>query len=543
MASASLRRVAAIFLPDLLCEIADREMKLAKVPFAVAEATEAVSKDRDESLDPGRVILAVNDPARRCGVYRGQKIAQARALVANLIVRGIRRDDVVQALGEVADVALGFAPAVALSLSDADPRDDAFGLNTVWADLTGSAHLFGGEQTTLMEIVSRMHSFGHRARVAVADGPHLARAAALRAASPETVVPVGEGKRMIQSLPMDVLPLSQDTITWLARIGILSVGDLAKLPAKAASVRLGDHAARSLELASGRDDTALVVHTPSCIVCERMIWDEPSQTLEPLLFGARRLLARLCARLEGRGEAARGLQIVLEHDVAVAKLRGKAERLTIQIDFPLPLFSLADLFRIIKSKFERVHLEAPVEGMSISVTSIARARRTQLVLGCSASAASDPRALSVVVAELSVEVGSGNVGLLGVVPVHRPEAQTSLTALHAGRASNRFCTSVASNATGVHPSVQLSGPTRLLPHPIKLRERPAVGVAFSIEHHLFTVKAVTHWVRIDQVEWWTNACVRRDYACCWFASAKGCVEAWIYIERTTGNAFLHGYYD
>jgi protein ImuB len=532
--------MAAIFLPDLLCEIADPEMKLGKVPFAVAQATEASEKDGDERLDPGCVILAVNEPARRCGLCRGQKISEARVLAASLIVRTTRRDDVVQALGKVADVALGFAPMVALRLSDADP--DALCMDTVWVDLTGGAHLFGGEQATLMEIVSRVHEIGHRSRVAVADGPRLARAAALGAVSPETVVAAGEGKRMIQSLPVDVLPLSHDTVTWLARLGIFSVGDLARLPAKAASVRLGEQAAQSLELASGRDDTALVAHVPARIVCEKMSWDEPLQTLGLLLFAARRLLVRLCARLEGRGEAARALQIVFDHDVTVASFRGTPRSLTIEIDLPLPLWRLSDLFRIVKSKLESVHVQAPVEGLSISVTSIARARRTQLSLGCSASAASDPRALSVVVAELSAEVGARNVGLIGVSPVHRPEAQTSLTAIHAKRTSTPSCAGVANRVASDLPAT-FSGPTRLLPRPIRLPERPAVGVSFSIDHRLFTVKSIANWVRIDQVEWWTSSCVRRDYARCWLASSKGYVEAWIYVDRATGEAFLQGYYD
>jgi protein ImuB len=148
----------------------------------------------------------------------------------------------------------------------------------------------------------------------------------------------------------------------------------------------------------------------------------------------------------------------------------------------------------------------------------------------------------VVVAELSAEVGARNVGLLGVVPVHRPEAQTSLTAIFAKRRPHPSGTGGVSGGAAEHPA-ELSGPTRLLPHPIRLPERPVVGLSFSVDHHLFTVKAITNWVRIDQAEWWTNSCVSRDYAHVWLAGAKGCVEAWIYVDRSTGKAFLHGYYD
>ena len=100
----------------------------------------------------------------------------------------------------------------------------------MWIDLTGSTHLMGGEKATLLELASRVRELGHRVRVAIADGPRLAKAAASFAAERETVVPVGRGREMMLPLPMDALGLPPSTMTWLAKLGLLTVRDLAKLP-------------------------------------------------------------------------------------------------------------------------------------------------------------------------------------------------------------------------------------------------------------------------------------------------------------------------
>ena len=53
MARAESRRIAAIVLPDLICEIADPEMNLGKVPLAVIEAFEAGAEGGECHGEPG----------------------------------------------------------------------------------------------------------------------------------------------------------------------------------------------------------------------------------------------------------------------------------------------------------------------------------------------------------------------------------------------------------------------------------------------------------------------------------------------------------
>ncbi|HKQ70933.1 MAG TPA: hypothetical protein VJT73_16420, partial [Polyangiaceae bacterium] len=149
-------------------------------------------------------------------------------------------------------------------------------------------------------------------------------------------------------------------------------------------------------------------------------------------------------------------------------------------------------------------------------------------------AEADPRAMAILLAELSSEIGAESLGILEIVSVHRPEAQTKLVPLEDVSAMPRV---QEASATGAPL------PTRLLPTPVELTVMPGRGLTVSIDNQLFSVLATDSPLRIDQVEWWTSSPVCRDYFRAWLSSGKKNVEAWVFTDRTTGRSFLHGYYD
>src|SRR5262245_11049471 len=92
------RRVGAIFLPDLWCELVAGATDPQGIPLAVVETetlgntrrgeNETAEKDDADELvaqaEHVKELSAVNDAARRFGVRAGQTVAEARALVASL---------------------------------------------------------------------------------------------------------------------------------------------------------------------------------------------------------------------------------------------------------------------------------------------------------------------------------------------------------------------------------------------------------------------------------------------------------------------------
>src|SRR5262249_35603397 len=150
--------------------------------------------------------------------------------------------------------ALAFGPAVALEAPD-----------TVWVNVTGAAHLVGGEEALVHELGARVCALGHAVRVAVSSGPRLAQAFARwgrMSREGGLVVPAAETSEHAAALPVRALPLDAEQAAWLVRLGVLTFGDLARLPRSASAPRLGEDAGRILDLAEGKDEAPLVLHVP-----------------------------------------------------------------------------------------------------------------------------------------------------------------------------------------------------------------------------------------------------------------------------------------
>ena len=142
--------------------------------------------------------------------------------------------------------------------------------------------------------------------------------------------------------------------------------------------------------------------------------------------------------------------------------------------------------------------------------------------------------MSILLAELCAEIGCDNVGRLELVSAHRPEARTKLTSMK----------TIALRHIPVEERAasDVDLPARLLPRPVPLTFMPD-GVSVSIDNHWFRVESSSQTLRIDQVEWWTPSPVCRDYKKVWLTSGQKNVHAWVYTDRLTGKAFLHGYFD
>ncbi len=156
------RRIAAIVLPRLLVELAVQ--RRVNVPASTARAAPvAVLLDDPTSTTHERalVLAAVDERARQAGVRAGQTLAEASGFSARLDVIHLDVAKVRSALTAIADAALSFGPTVSVAEASFD---------TVWVDVTGTAHLFGGEEALRVEIEERLRTIGWSADVAIADG-------------------------------------------------------------------------------------------------------------------------------------------------------------------------------------------------------------------------------------------------------------------------------------------------------------------------------------------------------------------------------------
>ena len=160
------RRIAAIVLPHLLSEIGAQQIA---DPAAQRRPLGIVLLQRGQQpqqLTENSRLDAVDERARKLGLTAGLTVAEGRAYVAGLQVCAVHNSELLQALQRVAEVAMEFGPTVSISLPD-----------TVHVDLTGAAHLAGGEEAVAGTLVARVEQLQHVARVAIAQASLKATAA------------------------------------------------------------------------------------------------------------------------------------------------------------------------------------------------------------------------------------------------------------------------------------------------------------------------------------------------------------------------------
>ena len=171
----------------------------------------------------GLTLLALNEPARAAGLFRGQSHADARAILPALVSAPAEPDRDRAALKRLALWAERYSPCVMVD-------DRVGGQEGLLIDMTGGAHLFGGEAVLLGDIRARLARAGAPSRVAIADTPGAAWGLARFSVHDEVIAPPGKTREAIADLPMETLRLDAQALSLLRRLGLKRLGDLYGLP-------------------------------------------------------------------------------------------------------------------------------------------------------------------------------------------------------------------------------------------------------------------------------------------------------------------------
>ncbi|WP_254606386.1 Y-family DNA polymerase [Sphingomonas bacterium] len=246
-----------------------------------------------------QVVTAVCPAARALGLTPGMAATQARALVPDLDVRPADPEADGTALDRLALHAVRHWTPGAAAAAD--------GLHL---DLTGAAHLFGGEARFCRRVVAFCRRLGLTARIAVADTLGAAHAAARHYPGPVTVLPPGDGTAAIASLPVVALRLTPEAIVAAARFGLDRIGDLLPMPRAPLARRLGLATVERLDQALGRVVEPIVAIVPfEPPAAERRLL-EPIGTAEAIATVIGDVVSDLVDVLCQRGLGARAVEFV-----------------------------------------------------------------------------------------------------------------------------------------------------------------------------------------------------------------------------------------
>jgi protein ImuB len=247
-----------------------------------------------------RVVLALDAAARRAGLRTGMPAAKAQALVPGLIMKDADPAADTKALERLALWALRhYAPIAA-----ADPPDGLV------IDVTGAAHLHGGEDAMLKGMVARLAAPGIAARAAIADSWGAAHAFARYGPRATLVVPAGDSGKVLLDLPIAALRLPKSIVEDLSILGFARIGELAAKPRAPLALRFGPELGRRLDQAMGRLSEPIDPVRPPDFIEVRRIFAEPIGAPGTIVRYTDKLVTQLCEILEAKALGVRRLDLL-----------------------------------------------------------------------------------------------------------------------------------------------------------------------------------------------------------------------------------------
>ncbi len=253
-----------------------RRPELKEVPFVFA----APERSRI-------IITAANALAEKQGITVGMATADAKAIVPSLKVVDESPGQAVKLLKALGEWCIRYTPLIAI-----DPPDGLI------LDVSGCAHLWGGERAYLGTIIKILRSKGYDARGAMADTLGAAWAVARFAKLKPIIEPDGQ-KDSLLALPPAALRLDPLILERLQKLGFYTIKSFIGIGRSVLRRRFGQGFLVRLDQALGNEDEPLQLLQPLEPYHERLPCLEPIRTATGIEIAIKQLLENLCRRLRG----------------------------------------------------------------------------------------------------------------------------------------------------------------------------------------------------------------------------------------------------
>ncbi|QQN74148.1 DUF6504 family protein [Croceicoccus sp. YJ47] len=252
----------------------------------------------------GPRIAATNHAAERHGVRAGTMLADARAVCPQIAVHPADPAGDLAFLERLAVWAQRWGPWSAL-----DPPDG------VIVDITGAAHLFGGERRLIGDAAAILAARGLTARIAIAPTAGAAWALAHHGPAQAIVAPDDDMPARLSQLPVAALRLDDDVLLVLRRLGLKRLGDLHGVGRDALTRRFrvrrsatANPLLRYDQLLGTVPEPLLPVVGETAPMVQRRLM-EPIRHLPLLEIVLSDLAEEMMRLLEGKGRGARRLEL------------------------------------------------------------------------------------------------------------------------------------------------------------------------------------------------------------------------------------------
>jgi protein ImuB len=485
--SRNQRRILSLWLPRLPIDRIKRQLagnsgaELAKTPSVV------VTKQNNALL-----LYALDDAAARHGLEIGLPLANARAICPELTV--FDADEVADAkiLSDIADWCDRFTPLVAL-----DPPHGLF------LDITGCAHLFGGEAALMRMICGALTGQGFVVSAAIAGTSICART--LTRAGPSKIVEDGEEAEAVKRLPVSALGADEAITRGLRRAGLKTIGDVSTRAPYEITARFGSRFTTLLAHALGEGDAPISPRKPLPDYIVEKRFAEPVATDGVISRTLSQLAHMLVTAMAKQGKGARRLE------ASFFRTDGAVRAIVVDTGQPVTRTQVID--RLFRERLEA--LNDPLDpGFGFDLIRLS-ASRTEIVVQQQRDLDAnihDNDELADLIDRIAARIGGKRVVVHLPQDTHIPErAVLAAPAQHHLAAATQAAWPVRAES---EPPLR---PLRLFekPEPIKV---PFATVPDGPPHHFTWRRAVHAVVRVEgperiAMEWWKqDGCVlTRDY--------------------------------
>ncbi len=384
----------------------------------------------------------------------------------------------------------------------AQPRAPAPGHHTIWLEIGTSLRLFKGLEPLLVQLRASLARLGYSHAIGVAPTLEGASIAADAQLSPSQTP--AELLAALNSAPAALLALPEDVLAALEGSGLVRIGQVLELPLDAMAMRFGYAVTDYCGRLTGRlADPRRWYRLPQRYR-RRFEFDGEIESIETLLFPARRLLVEFQEYLVARDTGAQEFRLELEHEQAPPSVlaigMGSASR------------DAAHFQVLLRERFERVELPAPVRAMTLAADRFLSPRVRQLDF--LNPRGSEDEEWGALLDRLRARLGPETVRSLGLAADYRPEKSwCSVPGVVVGAPLRR-------DRAGADVATDPRRPLWLLPEPRPLAAMP---------------QCVSGPERIEG-GWWDGLDATRDY----YVAQSGAARLWVYRERGSGSWFLQG---
>ena len=487
-----------------------------------------------EKVNSQSVLTSVNRSAERAGLYRGLSLSDARVRCSNLYVAKADFSSEYKALESLAVWCLRYTPWTATDVSQ-----NASETSGLWLDISGSAHLFGGEAALLKDLSSHLAYFGYTHRIAIADTPGTSWAIARFKQPPhKIIISVSTGKEETKAalapLPVTALRVASSIIDNLLRLGLNCIGQLLVLPRAHLTLRFGASLVHCLDQALG-NQTEIIQPIRAIVKYQsRLVFAEPILDRAVIENSLGRLLNALWDQLEVKHLGARQLTLSgyqVDGDVT-----------EIAIGTSRPLRNSKHVINLFEEKLKNFDLGFGIELLVLS------ANTTDPLVPSQSSfiASQESQGLPYLIDRLNNRFGSRQVFNLVPVSRHRPEHAQKKIAAFSDRTKPLDHT---------RKGTTIFRPLQLLtkPEPIRILELAGdrTPVIFEWRARCYRV-ALTGGPERISTEWWLNSYLEpfnkqadsRDYF--HIEDIKG-LRFWVfcaglYQSERSPKWFMHGFF-